>query len=375
MITALIFIVVLSLLVFVHELGHFYTARRFGVKAQEFGFGFPPRAIGCYRDSKGKWQRVLGNKSADELDAPGTVYSLNWLPIGGFVNIKGENGAEKGAADSFASKKIWQRTIILAAGVIMNIVLAWFLFSAGYLFGLPQSTEELGRKAIVSDASVLVAEVLPGKPAQMAGIQANDKIISINGQPLSTYQELQTALAPLNGSPVALQIERGGEILELTATPSDSGSGRATIGVSVYSSGLVRYPFFNALWEGAKTTVILLKEIFLAFANLIGGLFAGQAVGDDFAGPVGIANITGQAARLGFTYLLQFMALLSLNLALINILPFPALDGGRILFVVIEKFKGKPVKQSVEAWIHTIGFWLLLALIVVVTYKDIGRLF
>jgi len=222
---------------------------------------------------------------------------------------------------------------------------------------------------------VLVAEVLTGKPAQMAGIQANDKIISINGQPLSTYQELQTALAPLNGSPVALQIERGGEILELTATPSDSGSGRATIGVSVYSSGLVRYPFFNALWEGAKTTVILLKEIFLAFANLIGGLFAGQAVGDDFAGPVGIANITGQAARLGFTYLLQFVALLSLNLAVINILPLPALDGGRIVFLIIEKIKGRPVKREVENVIHNLFFFLLIGLILLITYNDIAKLF
>lgn len=375
MITALIFIAVLSLLVFVHELGHFYTARRFGVKAQEFGFGFPPRAIGCYRDSNGRWRRVLGNKAADELDAPGTVYSLNWLPIGGFVNIKGENGAEKGASDSFASKKIWQRAVILAAGVIMNVVLAWFLFSVGYLIGLPQSTEELGRKAIVSDASVLVAEVLPGRPAALAGLQANDKIISINGQALSTYQELQATLAPLSGSPVTLEIERGGERLDLTATPNDSGSGRATIGVSVYSSGLVRYPFFNAIFEGAKTTVILLKEIFLAFANLIGGLFSGQAVGDDFAGPVGIASITGQAARLGFTYLLQFVALLSLNLAVINILPLPALDGGRIVFLVIEKIKGRPVKREVENVIHNLFFFLLIGLILLITYSDIAKLF
>lgn len=147
------------------------------------------------------------------------------------------------------------------------------------------------------------------------------------------------------------------------------------MGVEIYSSGTIRYPFFSALIEGAKTTYWMNVEIFKAFGKLIGSLFVGKSVADQFAGPVGIASITGQAARMGFTYLLQFIALLSLNLAVINILPFPALDGGRILFLIIERVKGKPVKREVENAIHNIGFFLLIALVIFITYKDIAKLF
>ncbi|HQO11045.1 MAG TPA: RIP metalloprotease RseP [bacterium] len=380
MMTVLIFILVLSVLVFVHEFGHFWTARKLGVKAEEFGFGFPPRLFGFYRDQQGQRRHFWGNRSLDELPLKqkpkGTVYSLNWLPIGGFVKIKGENGEGKQEPDSFAAQSLGKRALILAAGVIMNIVLAFFLLSLGYMLGLPQSLDEAGPSARITQAQVWVMETLPQSPAADAGLEAGDVIMAVNGQAVSSSENLQALVAENNGVATNFLVKSGDEERQVTITPTVIAStGKPGIGVSIYASGKVRYPFFIAIWEGLKATGLMFWAIIVAFATLIRDLFLGASVSGQVTGPVGIATLTGQVASLGFTYLLQFMALLSLNLALINILPFPALDGGRILFVVIEKFKGKPVKQSVEAWIHTIGFWLLLALIVVVTYKDIGRLF
>lgn len=383
--TIVIFILVLSVLVFAHELGHFFTARSLGVKAEEFGFGFPPRALGFYRNEKKRWRLVMGNRSVESLEnsseasirpaAKATVYSLNYLPLGGFVKIKGENGEGKNDQDSFAAKKIWERMVILSAGVIMNVILAWFLFSLGYLIGLPQTTDTLGKKAIVSESSVQIAEVMPESPASFAGLMPGDIFLKVEGEAVDSEPELQALIGARDSQVTTLTILRGDKEETILVTPTVTTSNRATMGVAIFSAGLVRYPFFPALIEGAKTTGWMIKEIVLAFGGLLGDLFSGEKVGDQFAGPVGIASITGQAARLGFTYLLQFMALLSLNLAVINILPLPALDGGRILFLLIEKLKGKPVKREVEALIHNLGFFLLIFLIIFITYKDIIKLF
>jgi regulator of sigma E protease len=385
LLTIVIFVLVLSVLIFAHEFGHFFTARRFGVKAEEFGFGFPPRAVGIYKTKHGKWRWVFGSRSTESLEASevsdippaskSTIYSLNWLPLGGFVKIKGQDGECQNDKDSFVSKKVWQRALILAAGVLMNVVLAWALFSFGYIIGLPQSTDTLGRKAIISEANVMIAQVMPNSPAALAGLEEGDAVLRINNEEINSEQELQAAVAKNDGQATELLIKRLGTEKTLMVTPVAKEGTRATIGVAIFSSGLVRYPFFSALIEGAKTTGWMIKEIVLAFGGLINDLFRGHEVGDQFAGPVGIANITGQAARLGFSYLLQFVALLSLNLAIINILPLPALDGGRILFLLIEKIKGRPVKREVEALIHNLGFFLLIAVIIFITYKDIIKLF
>ncbi len=385
LLTIIIFVLVLTVLVSAHELGHFFTARYFGVKAEEFGFGFPPRAIGWYKNRFGSWQQVIGNRSVESLEnaadeklrpkLKATVWSLNWLPIGGFVKIKGEDGEDKNEGDSFAAKKIWQRVVILAAGVTMNILLAWFLFSFGYLIGLPQSTDTLGPQAIVSESQVVVAQVLPNSIASQAGLQDGDIILRINGVAIGTEKALQDAVAANAGQEAQLLIKRGGAEQTIKVVPQAKSGGRATIGIAIFSSGLVRYPFFPAIWEGLRTTGFILGEIVSSLVGLFREIFKGQDVSGQFAGPVGIANITGQAARLGFTYLLQFMALLSLNLAVINIIPFPALDGGRIIFLLVEKAKGRPVRREVEALIHNIGFLLLIALVIFVTFKDIIRLF
>ncbi|MDI3496623.1 MAG: regulator of sigma protease [Patescibacteria group bacterium] len=383
--TIIIFIAVLSLLVFVHELGHFCVARYFGVRANEFGFGFPPRAFGFYKNKAGKWRKVVGKTTYEDLEksedeslhpAPlATIYSINWLPIGGFVSIKGENDNGNTEPDSFGAKKIWQRITILVAGVTMNVVLAWFLFSVGYMFGLPQTTTDLSPRARVSEASVAIIEVMPDSPASQAGLQAGDLILRINGQEVGLESDVQNIIGNSGEEPAQLLLKRGENEELITVKPEINGEGRGVMGVSIMAAGTVSYPFFSAIGEGAKLTGLMLKEIFVAFGDLIVNLFSGNKITAEFAGPVGIANITGQAARLGFVYLLQFIALLSLNLAVINILPFPALDGGRIFFLVIEKIKGKPVRRDFEAIANNIGFLFLIALVLFVTYKDIMKLF
>jgi regulator of sigma E protease len=374
--TTIIFILVLSLLVFVHEFGHFWTARRFGVKAEEFGFGFPPRAFGVYKSKDGKWKKVIGRKEVQ--DAADTVYSVNWIPLGGFVRIKGEEGDNENDPDSFAGKKIWKRAIILSAGVIMNIVLAAFLFSIGSMTGIPKAlTDDIGDNAIISDKKLQIVEVLPGSPAQEAGLQMADVIVSIDGQKFEEISEVQQYVDDHRDEDLKYEIRRGSKILAFDIEPEAlEGSEREGAGVALTATGLVRYPFFTAIWEGIKTTVFLTISIIVALAVLIKGLIVGDSgVAGQVAGPVGIASLTGQVADMGFAYLMQFVALLSINLAIINFIPFPALDGGRVLFLIIEKIKGRPVKKETEALFHNIGFIILLLLILVVTFQDVIRFF
>jgi regulator of sigma E protease len=368
--TIIIFILVLSVLVFVHEFGHFATARKFGVKADEFGLGFPPRAIGVYKDVTGKWRKLVGNRDLETLEGDevpaDTVYSLNWLPIGGFVKIKGENGDQQDEPDSFGSKKIWQRTIILAAGVIMNIILAFVLFSACFMVGAPQSVETGGK--------IQITEVIKKSPAEKAGILSGDVVIGADNQGFATVPEMQAYIGAKGENEVALKIIRGNENLSINIKP-ELKDGKGIIGVGLDQLDTVRYSFFRAMWEGLKHTSLLLWMILISFFGLIRDLIFGHGAGDAVGGPIRIAQMTGEVARFGFVNLLNFTALLSLNLAVINILPFPALDGGRIFFLIIEKIKGAPIKRETEAVIHNVGFMFLIALILLVTYKDIARMF
>ncbi len=381
-ITIIIFIAVLALLVLVHELGHFLTARKLGVKSEEFGFGFPPRIFGVYKNKFGKWKFVKGSKSTEELakneeTAPAdTIYSLNWIFAGGFVKIKGENGDGAKDPDSFIVQKAWKKIIILVAGVTMNIVLAWALLSASFMFGMNQDLEMAGKNARVKDPEILFMSTLPDSPAALAGIEPGDTLISLNGESLKLYADFVSRVEDYQGQEVQLVIEREGEEIVLRMTPEfNEEIDKVAIGVAVYNSATVSYPFFEAIWQGAKNTGLYLKLIVVAFYNLIADLIVGESVEGQVGGPIAIAKYTGEIARFGFIYLLQFIAILSLNLAIINILPIPALDGGRILFIIIEKIKGKPVKAELEGIFHTIGFALLMLLIIFVTYKDIANLF
>ena len=371
--TIITFVLILSVLVFVHELGHFWVARRFGVKAEEFGFGFPPRIWGFYKDREGKWRHAKGNEKVE--NAPGTVYSVNWIPLGGFVKIKGEDGEEKEEQDSFAGKKIWQRTAILLAGVTMNVILAFVLISFGFMAGLPQALEGINPKAIITNEQIQIIKVFPDSPAEIAGMKIGDVIAEINGLSFSSDAEISEYNNANAGQKLNYTIKRGSETLNLELVPESrpEADGKGGVGIGIVKTGMVKYSVLTAIGEGFKTTVYLVGAIVMAFYNLIKDMIMGNGVSANIAGPIGIAALTGQVARLGFVYILQFAALLSINLAIINILPFPALDGGRILFLIIEKIKGRPVKKEVEGMIHNIGFALLMILILVVTVKDIAR--
>lgn len=349
--TLLLFLVVLSVLVFVHEFGHFITAKKLGVRVDEFGFGFPPRAFSIKRG--------------------GTVYSLNWIPLGGFVKIKGEMADEATGKDSFATQSAPRRLLILAAGVTMNMLFAWFLFSVGAMIGLVETVDAVHPSATVRNRAVTVTDVLPDSPASKAGIAYGDSIVAVNGAPVVAVAALQETLHNASGE-VALTLTRGSTSREVRVTPVLLEKvGKLGIGVGLLETGVVSYPFWYAPVRGAQITAMNTLAVFEAFGGLIAGLVSGKGVSADVAGPVGIAVATGEVARLGFIYLLQFTALLSINLAVINFLPLPALDGGRVLFLIIEKIRRKPVDRRIEGIVHQIGFGLLLLLALFVTVQDV----
>lgn len=350
--TIIIFLLVLSVLVFVHEFGHFITAKKSGIRVDEFGFGFPPR--------------IFGIKKGD------TFYSINLIPLGGFVRIKGEDGSGKSDPDSFAAKSIGRRIAIILAGVIMNVVLTAVLLSIGAGVGTPRAIDGEIRYAKVRDAQIQVVSILSGSPAERAGIEAGDVIVSTSGREYSDVEELREHISASES--ITFILKRNGEQIARSAqTELLPQTSRIGIGVGLLKTGIVSYPWYIAPWKGVTETGFYIKEITFAFGRILGDLFLGRAVSVDLSGPVGIAVLTGKVARLGFIHLLQFTALLSINLAFINVLPFPALDGGRMLFLAIEGVLRKPVSRKFEAVAHNIGFVILIMLVLLVTYRDLVR--
>jgi len=367
LLTIVIFLIILSLLVLVHELGHFLTARFFGVKVEEFGLGLPPRAIGWQKkDGRGKW--TIGSREVPPGEP--TVYSFNWILLGGFVKIKGENGEAEQDKDSFGHKTIWQRCLILAAGVTMNVLFCIALLSFGFMIGMPMVAGEAPGGTFVSPPQVEIASVLDGYPAKAGGLEAGDVILAVDQKPMASSVDLKSYLTTKDNQTVVIKIKLGQTSLDKSLTVVTKG-GITGIGVSVADLGLVRYPWYLAIWRALQTTWFWLVTIVLAVVGLVRQLFGGASAGVEFSGPVGIAVMTGQAAKLGWIYVLQFAALLSLNLAIINILPIPALDGGRIFFLAIGKLRGKMVNSKWENLSHNIGYILLLLLIVVITGHDL----
>ncbi len=372
LITIIVFVLVLSVIVFVHEMGHFYTARKLGVKVDEFGLGLPPRIFGVKKIA-GKFKLVWG-KQAIEKDSP-TIYSLNWIPVGGFVKIKGESGEEAGAVDSFASKGVGKRSVMIVAGVVMNVILCMVLLSIGFGFGMPAALDDnLSKQATVSNQTIQVIQLMPDSQAKLAGIQVGDVISKVNGQEFKTISELNTFLSARNGQELSFAIIRRGEKIDKNIKiGSYSYEGREIVGIGIglIETAIVRYPWYLAIYKGVIATFVWMGAIIIAFATVIKNLVLGVPTGVEVAGPVGIAVLTGQAAKMGIIYLLQFTALLSLNLAIINILPFPALDGGRLLFLILEKIRGRAVKQEWENLVHNLGFIILMGLVLLVTFGDV----
>ena len=370
--TIFTFIAVLSVIVFAHELGHFWTAKKFGLIPEEFGFGLPPRVMGWYKNKEGKWCTVKGSKTP--TDAADTIYSLNWLPMGGFVKLGEDDGVVDSSKNHFHNKPIWQRAVILLAGVTMNIILAAGLISFGFMVGMPQALGDLPASAKVSEQKVQVVEVLPDSPAAGAGLKIGDIVLRAGDVMVVGQGDLEAFNAANIGNEITYIIKRGNKEMTFNIAPvliEETNAGG--IGVGILETGLVRLPIHRAIWEGISYTFSLTWLIIVAFGQLFAKLFTSGSVSADVAGPVGIAVLTGQVARMGFVYIIQFAAMLSINLAIINALPFPALDGGRVLFLLIEKIKGSPVKKEVEGTIHYIGFALLMLLVLVVTFKDIDH--
>lgn len=390
MTTVILFIVILGILVLAHEFGHFITARKLGIKTYEFGFGYPPRAFGFYRDPNTKkivfvWGKgksslkktVSGDENVRD-EFPAMLWSFNWLPIGGFVRIKGENGENANEPDSFGFHKAWKRILVLVAGVSMNFILAGIILSLGFIIGLPTDLSQgIDKYAkIVEPASVIIQQVQSGTPAQESGLQFGDKILKLDDTEIKNIAAMNEYIDSKNGEAVVVSLLRGEESLNVSVTPRILEGGQdADIGVAIAEAGLIAYPWYIALYKGFAAAVFGTINIFIAFYYLLKNLILGQGLLFEVAGPVGIASIVGQSARLGFNYILNVTAMLSLSLAVINILPIPALDGGRVLFIIIEKIIRRPVSMKYEQLAHTIGFVLLMGLVVVVTWRDIVGLF
>lgn len=395
--TFLIFLIILGVLVFVHELGHFLVAKKAGIRIDEFGFGYPPRAL------------KIGEKW-------GTLFTLNWIPFGGFVKIFGEDyeenpnfsspenqnsGREKSSREkvwpsgarrpedfferSFSlgrsftevSKK-WQ-VATLAAGVVCNIVFAWLLFSLGFMIGLPTPVEnDFG--AEVKNPSLTIIDVMPESPAENVGLKSGDKIKNVyleNGRVLSKLDPANVSnFVNESSGKIFVEVDRGGKVLNFEIIPKEGiVEDKKIIGINMDMVGTLSLPVHKALYESGRTTLNLSYLTVGGIASLIKDAFRGEADISKVAGPVGIVSLVGDASRLGFAHLITFTALISINLAIINLVPFPALDGGRILFVIIEGITRKPIKPKVAQTLNTVGFALLIILMLVITYRDILRLF
>jgi regulator of sigma E protease len=368
--TLLIFLVVLSVLVLIHEAGHYFAARLFGVKADEFGYGFPPRLIGFVKDG-GKWKRV---KRTDNGSYKNTIWSLNWLPLGGFVRIKGESEEGINDKDSLHSKPIWQRIIIIAAGVVMNWILAAVLFFIIFLSGAVTVLDGLPENARVEDRHVSIVEVLKDSPAAKAGLVPGDRVIEMDGSAVTGADTVRAGIQAHGTSEISLLVRRGTEEIALKATPEMIAElNRPGLGIALSDMGSVSFGVLDAAWNAIWMTGALTKAITFAFFDLFRDLIVTRQVAQDVSGPVGIAVMTGEVAEQGLIPLMQFAAMLSVNLAVINFLPIPALDGGRVVFLFLEKIRRRPVSRKLEIAIHNIAFLLLITLILLVTLRDIGR--
>jgi len=372
MLTLLIFALVLGMLVFVHELGHFLVARMNGIKADEFGFGFPPRIFGFVKDSAtGRYHFVRGNT---EVRSENTVYSLNWIPLGGFVKIKGEDRDSAVGPDSFAGRSAWTRIKVLGAGVFMNFLLAWVLFSIVLMLGFPEQIDPMER-ARYAKTDIQILQVQPKTPAEEIGLKAGDILIALGDESVTSLSMVSEYIYEHRGREIVVRVSRGGAVMDVRGTPRlTAPEGEGALGISFSETAIVRYPWYQAIRLGFEQTYVKTVEILGALGSMIASLFTGAKTEMDIAGPVGIVTLTKQMSELGLAYLLYFAAILSINLGIINILPIPALDGGRILFVLIEKVKGSPVSTVLEGYVHQVGFFLLLLLMVLVTLNDILRL-
>lgn len=347
--TVLLFLVVFTVIIAVHEFGHYITARLLGMRVLEFAFGFPPRLAG--------------------IRHAGIDYTLNWIPFGGFVRILGQDDfsiKQQGEGDpqAFTSKPWWAQAIVLVAGVTMNFVLAIVVLTAAFALG---TTGPLGE--------VRVLEVAAGSPAEVAGFQKGDIVVTVDGRKVATTRELISYTRSKAEKQISLEVTRNGRPLPtIVTTPrSEPPEGQGPLGIKIEE---VQGPKAVALPEAFGLATALTGEVVQQIAELPGQLVGGRSGGPaapEVTGPIGIIQITGQVAELGLPTILKLVGVLSVNLGVLNIVPFPGLDGGRLLFVLIAGIFKKRFSPQVEGAIHAVGFLLLLGLLVIVSISDIRR--
>ena len=359
----LIFILVIVALIVVHEFGHFVVAKLSGMRVDEFGLGYPPRAL------------VIAKKGE-------TLYTLNWLPFGGFVKIYGENGGEKGSR-AFSSRPRILQALVLIAGVAMNLLFAYVLITGALMTGTPRALSQ-DEVAQAHDTELAVASILPGSPAALAGLLPGDIILSAEDGHFvfsgASPAEFTKFVSDGQGNTtITLSVRHAdGEEVLLFARPAagiiSSEPLRAALGVEVATIGVVPVSFGAAITQGAQLTWDATMLTAQGLWHFFYGVFSFSADLSQVAGPIGIAGAVGAASGQGIGYLLSIMAIISINLALINLIPVPALDGGRLLFVIIESIIRRPIKPSVAQSINAIGFVFLILLMVVVSAHDIFRI-
>lgn len=358
-----IFIAFISLIILVslHELGHFLTAKFFGVKVEEFGLGYPPRIFG----------KKIG----------GTIYSLNLLPFGAFVRLPDEGGEPTSKPSAFLGKPLWQRFLIIFNGALAFWVVAIVLFSFVFVLGASTAIEDWQEG--FQDTKVQISGVAPKSPAETAGIKVGDSVTKAQSvkrktQNIDKVKELQDFISDNKGEEIILTIQRGQKVFEIAVVPRVAPpQGEGALGIGLVRTGLKSYPWYEAPFRGIEAALRMTKMTVVVYYQAVVKILQNQKVpsGLQMVGPIGIVGILSQGVAMGISYFLQMIGALAINVAVINLLPIPAFDGGKLLFLGIEALRKKPVSRKVEEKITTVFFVLLIALMVFVTFKDIRRLF
>ncbi len=359
--TILIFILVIVALIVVHEFGHFVAAKLSGMRVDEFGIGYPPRALTI-------------------ATAGETAYTLNWLPFGGFVKIYGEDG-EGAGPHAFSRQPRILQTLVLVAGIAMNLLFAYVLITGALVAGTPRALSD-AELANARDVELVVSNVLPGTPAFTAGLLPADSILAAKDAKgewrAADPKSFSAFIAASGGDAVALTVKRDGSERTIVATPAEgvaeSDPFRFALGIEVAPVGVLPLSFGAAIVEGAHLTWSATKMTALGLGHFFYGILTLSADLSQVAGPIGIAGAVGSASSQGFGDLLSIMAIISINLALINLIPVPALDGGRLLFVIVESVIRRPIKASIAGSINMVGFAFLVLLMLVVTAHDIFKI-
>jgi len=352
----------LVLLIIIHELGHFIAAKKLGVKVEEFGLGLPPRI----------WGKQVGE----------TLYSLNWIPFGGFVKIYGQEEPVKEDSKSFTDRPFWQKSIIILAGVFSFWVISFVVLTAVMLIGAPSAIDDSEINNLV-DPKVQIVSISPGSPAQTAGLKLGDVIIKIkiDDTKLIEVNKVKDVLdisMANKGKEATLTIKRGLEVFDVTLNIRESyAADDGPMGVALVRTDLKKYPWYLAPIKGLEATASLTWAIIESWITLFGSLFSGKGLppGVQVTGVVGIFQLFAEVGGLGVSYFLQFIAIIAIHLALINILPIPALDGGWFFFLLIEKIKGSPLNQKIVQKTSAVFFFLLITLMIWITIRDIIRIF